>query len=221
MSSSRFKQRLFEQFARVGKALASPHRLQLLELLAQGERTVESLAQLTGLPVANASQHLQHLRKAALVATRKQGLYVFYRLAGPAVGALLVDMQQVAQSQLDEVDALVRSYLLRKDDVEPVARADLLGRVRAGLVTVLDVRPVEEYAAGHIPGALNIGLRDLSRRLHELPREREVVAYCRGPYCILAFDAVAKLRAAGFRARRLEGGFPEWRHAALPVEMHP
>lgn len=218
MSSSNVKKQLFEQFARVGKALGSAHRLELLELLAQSERTVEDLARLTGLPLANVSQHLQHLRRAALVKPRKVGLYVYYSLSSPVVSELLSAVQRIAESHLDEVDELVRSYLSTKDDMEPVSRSQLLERVRKGLVTVLDVRPIEEYAAGHIPGAINVPLKELSKRLHEFKRNRQIVAYCRGPYCVLAFDAVAKLRAKGFDARRLEGGFPEWRHAELPIE---
>jgi rhodanese-related sulfurtransferase len=217
MSSSEFKKRLFEQFARVGKAVSSAHRLEILELLAQSERTVESLAQLTNLPIANVSQHLQYLRKAALVSARKSGLYVHYTLATPLVGELLSAIQSVAERQLGEVDALIRAYLTSKDDLEPVSRAALLKRVRDGLVTVLDVRPPEEFAAGHVPGAVNVPLKELPKRLQEFKRNREIVAYCRGPYCILAFEAVAQLRAKGFKARRLEDGFPEWKFANLPI----
>jgi rhodanese-related sulfurtransferase len=218
MSSSSVKKQLFEQFARVGKALGSAHRLELLELLAQSERTVEDLARLTGLPLANVSQHLQHLRRAALVKPRQVGLYVYYSLSSPVVSELLSAVQRIAELHLGEVDDLVHSYLSSKDDMEPVSRSQLLERVRKGLVTVLDVRPIEEYTAGHIPGAINVPLKELSKRLHEFKRNRQIVAYCRGPYCVLAFDAVAKLRAKGFDARRLEGGFPEWRHAELPIE---
>lgn len=217
MSSGEFKKQLFEQFARVGKVLGSAHRLELLELLAQGERTVEDLARLTKLPVANVSQHLQQLRRAALVSTRKNGLYVHYSLASSAVSALLSAVQKIAESHLSDVDKLVRTYLLSKDQLEPVSRRELLERVRDGLVTVLDVRPVEEYAAGHVAGAINVQLKDLPKRLHEFKRSREIVAYCRGPFCILAFEAVAQLRAKGFKARRLEDGFPEWKNADLPV----
>lgn len=217
MSSSEFKKQLFEQFARVGKALGSAHRLELLELLAQGERPVEDLARLTKLPVANVSQHLQQLRRAALVSTRKEGLYVHYSLASPAVSALLIAVQTIAESHLSDVDKLVRTYLSSKDELEPVSRRELLARARDGRVTVLDVRPAEEYAAGHVAGAINVELKDLAKHLHEFKRNREIVAYCRGPFCILAFEAVAQLRAKGFKARRLEGGFPEWKNAELPV----
>ncbi len=217
MSSSGFKKQLFEQFARVGKAVGSAHRLEILELLAQSERTVESLAQLTSLPVANVSQHLQYLRKASLVRARKVGLYVHYSLAAPVVGELLSALQKVAECQLGEVNELIHAYLTSKDELEPVSRTALLGRVRDGLVTVLDVRPAEEYAAGHVPGAVNIPLKELPKRLREFKRNREIVAYCRGPYCILAFEAVSQLRAKGFKARRLEDGFPEWKNANLPI----
>lgn len=217
MSSGGFKKQLFEQFARVGKAVSSAHRLEILELLAQSERTVEALAQLTNLPIANVSQHLQYLRRASLVRTRKVGLYVHYSLATPLVIELLLTVQKIAELQLSEVDELVRAYLLSKDELEPVSRASLLERARDGLVTVLDVRPPEEYAAGHVPGAVNIPLKELPKRLREFKRDHEIIAYCRGAYCLLAFEAVAQLRAKGFKARRLEGGFPEWRNAALPV----
>ena len=213
-----FKKQLFEQFARVGKALASGHRLEIVELLAQGERSVEALAELTGLSVANTSQHLQQLRRVGLVATRKDGLRVHYRLADPAVFELLAAMQRIAQRQYAEVERMVRTYLTAKDDLEPVSRAELLERAARGEVTILDVRPPEEFAAGHLPGALNVPLAELEARRKKLPRGREIVAYCRGPYCVLAFEAVARLRAAGQAARRLEDGFPEWKSSGLPVE---
>lgn len=218
MSRQNFKKQLFEQFARVGRALANGHRLELLEFLAQGERTVEALAAVTGLSVANTSQHLQQLRQVGLVATRKQGLHVHYRLADTDVSALLGVMQKIAEKQFAEVERIVRTYLTTKDSLEPVSRDDLLRRAADGDVTVLDVRPPEEYAAGHVPGALNIPVKGLIAHLATLPPNQEVVAYCRGPYCVLAFEAVAQLRAHGFNARRLEEGFPEWKTAGLPVE---
>lgn len=221
MSRGNFKKQLFEQFARVGRALANGHRLELLEFLAQGERTVEALAEVTGLSVANTSQHLQQLRRVGLAAARKDGLHVHYRLADPAVSELLGAMEHIAERQFAEVDRIVRSYLTAKDGLEPVSRADLRKRAARGDVTVLDVRPPEEYAAGHVPGALNVPVRELEAQLGKLPRAQEIVAYCRGPYCVLAFEAVARLRARGFRARRLEDGFPEWRSAGLPVEQDP
>jgi len=218
MSRQSLKKQLYSQIARIGKAACHGHRLELLEYLAQGERTVDALAKLTGLSVANASQHLRVMRHSGLVTARKEGLYVYYRLADDEVIRLLTSMRKLAESQLAEVEQLVRSYLTVKDDLEAVPRSELLERVRNGLAIVVDVRPPEEYAAGHVPGAVNIPLKDLEQRLKELPREQEIVAYCRGPHCVLAFDAVAQLRAQGFHARRLEDGFPEWREAGLPVE---
>jgi len=218
MSSHSYKKQLFEQFARVGRALANGHRLELLEFLAQGERTVEALAEVAGLSVANTSQHLQHLRHVGLVASRKQGLHVHYRLADTDVSELLGVMQKIAEKQFAEVERIVRVYLTTKDSFEPISRDDLLKRASDGDVTVLDVRPPEEYAAGHLPGALNIPVKGLIEHLESLPQNQEVVAYCRGPYCVLAFEAVAQLRAHGFNARRLEDGFPEWKTAGLPVE---
>ncbi|MGA8050096.1 MAG: metalloregulator ArsR/SmtB family transcription factor [Burkholderiales bacterium] len=218
MSTLSFKKQLFEQFARVGKALASGHRLELLELLAQGERSVEALAALAGLSVANTSQHLQHLRRVGLVSARKEGLRVHYHLADPAVSELLGAMQRIAERQFAEVERLVRSVLAAKDNVEPVPQAELLARAARGDVTIIDVRPPEEFASGHLPGALNVPLAELDARRAKLPRRREIVAYCRGPYCVLAFDAVARLRARGYDARRLEGGYPEWKSAGLPIE---
>jgi rhodanese-related sulfurtransferase/DNA-binding HxlR family transcriptional regulator len=218
VSTRSFKKQLFEQFARVGKALASGHRLEILELLAQGERSVEALAAVSGLSVANTSQHLQQLRRVGLVTARKDGLHVHYRLADPAVSELLNAMQRIAERRFAEVERIVRSYLGAKDKLEPVSRAELLKRATRGDVTIVDVRPPEEFAAGHLPGALNVPLAELEARRRKLPRGREIVAYCRGPYCVLAFDAVARLRARGHAARRLEDGFPEWKSAGLPVE---
>ncbi len=215
---SSFKKDLFRQFTRVGKALANPHRLELLEFLAQGERSVEALARVAGLSVANASQHLQQLRHAGLVTSRREGLRVYYRLSGKDVIALIDALRAVAERHLAEVERLVRTFLTVKDELEPVAREELLDRVRAGLVTVLDVRPPEEYAAGHLPNAINVPLEELERRLTELDPTQEVIAYCRGPHCVLAFDAVARLRARGLNARRLQDGYPEWVLAGLPVE---
>ncbi|MBF0436575.1 MAG: metalloregulator ArsR/SmtB family transcription factor [Magnetococcales bacterium] len=219
MSSLSFKNELFDQLARVGKAVGQGHRLAMLEFLAQREYSVESLAQLTGLSVANTSKHLQQLRYAGLVDTRKEGVYVYYRLSDPEIITLLGVIRRLSERHLREVEELIRHYLLAKDGMEPLPREELLERMRAGTVTVLDVRPREEYAAGHLPKSFNIPLRELERRLHELPPDREVVAYCRGAYCVLSFDAVAQLREHGFTAQRLEEGFPEWRQADLPVEQ--
>jgi len=213
-----FKQDLFAQFARVGKALSNGNRLELLEFLAQGERSVDQLARVSGLTVANTSQHLQQLRQAGLIVSRKQGLKVFYRLSGDDVLTLFEALRAVAGRHVAEVERLVNTFLTVKDALEPIPREELLERTRQGRVTVLDVRPPEEFAAGHVPGAVNIPLADLEAHLRELDPEQEIVAYCRGPHCVLAFDAVAKLRKKGLKARRLEDGFPEWKHAGLPVE---
>jgi len=218
MSSRSFKQNLFTQFARVGKALGSANRLELLEFLAQGERSVDELATISGLTVANTSQHLQQLRQAGLVTTRKEGQFVHYRLAGDEVVVLLDALRHVAEQHLAEVEKLVSTYLTVKDSLEPVPAQELVKRVRQGLVTVLDVRPPEEYAAGHVRGAINIPLAELEEHLSAFQPDQEVVAYCRGPHCILAFDAVAKLREQGISARRLEDGYPEWKQAGLPIE---
>jgi len=218
MSSSAAKKSLFAQLAVVAKAMSHGHRLELLEFLAQGERGVEPLARLTGLSVANTSQHLQHLRRAGLVVARKDGQRVLYRLADEAVVGLLGSLREIAEGHLAEVERLLRAYFGARDSLEPVSRDDLVRRMRDGLVTVLDVRPPEEFAAGHLPGALNVPLKELKHRLGELSPQQEVVAYCRGPYCVLAYDAVAELRRQGFAARRLEEGLPEWRLAGYPVE---
>lgn len=218
-SSGSFKQDLFAQFARIGKAMSNGNRLELLEFIAQGERSVEQLARVAGLTVANTSQHLQQLRQAGLIACRKEGLKVYYRISEDDVLELFGALRRVGERHLAEVEQLVQTYLTAKDALEPVAHKELLERVRDGLVTVLDVRPPEEYAAGHLPGAVNIPLAELEEHLDELDPNHEVIAYCRGPHCVLAFDAVAKLRAKGLTARRLEGGLPEWRLEGLPVEV--
>lgn len=219
MSRSTLKMDLLEQFARIGKALSSPGRLELLELLAQSERRVDTLAALTGMTVANTSQHLQLLRQAGLITGRKDGLSVFYKLAGDDVIQLLSALTVVGETHLAEVEKLVRTYLAQKDDLEPVQADELLDRARKGLVTVLDVRPPEEFAAGHLPGAINIPIDELEKRLAELPKRKEVVAYCRGPFCLMSYDAVAMLRKKGLKARRLQDGLPEWRSAGLPVDV--
>ena len=218
MSSGNFKHDLFAQFARVGKALANANRLELLEFLAQGERSVEELAKVSGLTVANTSQHLQQLRHAGLVNARKVGLKVYYSLSSPDVVVLLNSLRRVAERHVAEVERLVQTYLSVKDELEPLPREELLQRVRDGLVTVIDVRPPEEYAAGHVPGAINIPLAELESQLENLDPSEEIVAYCRGPHCVLAFEAVEKLRKKGLKARRLEDGLPEWKLAGLPVE---
>jgi rhodanese-related sulfurtransferase/DNA-binding transcriptional ArsR family regulator len=217
MSTPNPKRAIFESLARVGTALSSATRLEFLELLAQGERSVDELATLTATSVANTSQHLQKLRQAGLIVGRKQGQYVYYRLAGDVVVGLLAALGHVGEAYVAEVERIVRLYLTEKDSLEPVPARELLERARKGLVTVLDVRPPEEFAAGHLPGAVNIPIHELEKRLGELPKRKEVVAYCRGPYCLMSYDAVQLLRKRGLKARRLENGLPEWRLAGLPV----
>jgi len=212
------KRSVFTQLARIGTALSSPVRLEFLELLAQGERSVDDLSTLTGTSVANTSQHLQKLRQAGLVIGRKQGQFVFYRVESEKVMALLGVLAQVGEAHDAEIERIVRLYFFSKDDFEPVPAAELLDRMRKGLVTVLDVRPPEEYAAGHVPGAVNIPVEQLEKRLRELPKSREVVAYCRGPFCLMSYEAVQLLRKKGLKARRLQDGMPEWRVAGHPVE---
>ena len=218
MSTPTPKHQLFQQLARIAAALGSAARLDLLEILAQGERSVDQLASLTGLSVANASQHLQKLRQAGLTVGRKEGQFVFYRLSGDAVLELLGALRLTGEVHVAEVDRLIRDYFSSRDGMEPVAAEELLDRARSGLVTVLDVRPAEEFEAGHLPGAVNIPMDELGRRLGELPKRKEVVAYCRGPYCLMSYEAVEVLRKKGHKARRLENGLPEWRLAGLPVE---
>jgi rhodanese-related sulfurtransferase/DNA-binding transcriptional ArsR family regulator len=219
MSSNSFKHDLFAQFARVGKALSNSNRLEILEFLAQSERSVEELSSVAGLTIGNTSQHLQQLRQAGLVVSRKEGLKVFYRLSGDDVMDMLNALRAVAERHLAEVERLINSYLSVKDDLEPIPREELLRRVRDGLVTVIDVRPPQEYAAGHVPGAVNVPLDTLENELKDLNTDQEIVAYCRGPHCVLAYDAVEQLRKRGLKARRLEDGFPEWKLAGLPIEQ--
>jgi rhodanese-related sulfurtransferase/biotin operon repressor len=218
MSSSRPKQALFAQFAIVAKAAAHPHRLELLEQLAQGERSVEVLADRIRVSTANASQHLQHMRRAGLVTSRRDGKFVFYRLTDDSVLDLLASLRRIAERNLAEVERVVRSYFQHRDGLEAVSREELLDRLKAGLVTILDLRPEDEFALGHLPGAFNIPLRELEKRLADFDPDQEIIAYCRGPYCVLSYEAVAVLRARGFKVRRLEDGLPEWRAAGLPVE---
>ncbi len=214
---SGFKKELFNQFARVAKGLSNGNRLELLEFLSQAERSVDELARLSGMSVANTSQHLQQLRHAGLVMGRKEGQKVFYSLTGSDVERLCNALREVAERHLSEVRRLVASFLEVKDQLEPVPPEELLKRIHEGVVTVIDVRPPEEYAAGHLPGAINLPLSELEERLDELEPGKEVVAYCRGPHCVLAFDAVSLLREKGLEASRLDGGLPEWRMKGLPV----
>jgi rhodanese-related sulfurtransferase len=215
--SRRFKTAIFEQFARIGKAISNPSRLELLDLLCQGPRTVEVLAKEASLGFANTSQHLKALKAARLVETEKSGLFVTYRLADEQVCQFFRSLRNLAETRLTEVREITREFLANRQGLEPVDRDALLTKVREGAVTVLDVRPAEEYRAGHIPGALSIPLKELERRLSDLPRDREVVAYCRGPYCVLAVEAVEILRSRGFSAFRLEENVQDWREEGLPV----
>ena len=218
MKQNSFKYDLFNQFARVGKSLSNPNRLELLEFLAQSPRSVETLAKLTQLSIANTSQHLQHLRQAGLVTSRKEGLKVYYNISGDDVIALLDSLRDVAERHLSDVSQLVNTYLTAKDNLDAIPANKLLEMAKQDLVTVMDVRPKEEYEAGHVQGAINIPIEELEQHLEQLDPTQEIIAYCRGPHCILAFDAVAQLREKGFQARRLENGYPEWRVAGLPVE---
>jgi rhodanese-related sulfurtransferase/DNA-binding MarR family transcriptional regulator len=213
-----FKNQLYEQFARIGKALSSAHRLELLEVLAQGEHSVEELAKETGMSVANASQHLQVLRAAQLADVRREGVYIYYRLADERVFTLWQTMRQVGEARIAQIDRIVDTYLHERNQLQPIGAAELLQRLVDGNVVLLDVRPVEEYAAGHLPEALSIPVADLEARLPELPQDKEIVAYCRGPYCVFADEAVALLRTNGYSAHRLEQGLPDWQALGLPVE---
>jgi len=213
------KQILFDQFALVARTLGHPHRLELLEQLAQGDRSVEALAAKIGMSTANASQHLQRMARAGLVEARRDGKFVNYRLNGDAVLDALAALRKIAETNVAEVERVVRGYFDQRDGFEAVSRKELVKRSRVGAVTILDVRPADEFALGHLKGAINIPLRALEGRLAELKRSNEIVAYCRGPYCVLSYEAVAELRKRGFRARRLEDGFPEWRAAGLPVTV--
>lgn len=213
------KQAVYAEFAAVARALGHAHRLELIEHLAQGERTVETLAQRTGLSVANASQHLQQLRRSGLVASRRDGRHVHCRLADERVLTLFSSLREVAERNVAEIDRIVRSYFTGLDDLEPVSREALLERLRGGQVMVLDVRPADEFAMGHLPGAVNVPIEMLEQQLAEFDPTQEFIAYCRGAYCVLSFEAVAALRERGFNVRRLEDGFPEWQAAGLPVAV--
>jgi len=212
-----FKARLYEQLARITKALASPHRLELIDLLAQGERSVEELAREAAMPIANTSQHLQALKSAQLVTVRREGLYAYYRLADVAVFGAWQAVRDLGEKRLAEIERIVESFLGSRDELEPVSADELLERLSAGDTVVLDVRPEVEFRAGHIRGARSMPLHELEARMSELPKDQEIVAYCRGPFCMFADEAVTLLRRHGFRARRFELGFPDWRAAGLPA----
>ncbi len=213
------KKQIFTHFARIAKAMASPNRLELLEALAQGERSVEKLAQATGMPIANTSHHLQVLREGGLVRSRKEGVQVIYSLSDDEVPQMLGCLRRVGERHLAEVELIVREHFANDEGLRPVNHRERTALLKAGEALILDVRPPEEYEAGHIPGAINIPIETLPQRLAELPRRKEVVAYCRGPYCMLAVEAVKRLRKRGYRARRLEDGFPEWKSEGRPVAV--
>jgi ArsR family transcriptional regulator len=211
------KRAILEQVASLGRVLGSPARLDLLEHLGQGEASVETLAARTGLSVANASQHLQTLRRCGLVTARRDSKHILYSLSDDSVVGLVDTLSAVAERQMADIDRIRRDWFDARDSMQPVTREELLSRMRDGLVTVLDVRPADEACAACLPGAINVPLAELESRHGELDPDREIVAYCRGPWCVLAFEAVAKLRQKGFRARRLDGGLPQWRAAGFPV----
>jgi rhodanese-related sulfurtransferase/DNA-binding MarR family transcriptional regulator len=219
MSHREFKDPLYTQFARIGHAVGSPTRIELLDLLSQGEKTVEQLAEQSNTSIKNTSAHLRILRQARLVETRRDGTYVYYRLAGVDVFRFLRELQTVARSRLAEVEGIARTYIDGRDDLEPVSFKDLRRRMRDGDITLIDVRPEGEYQAGHIPGALSIPIARLKRRLADIPRNREVVAYCRGPYCVYSVEAVGILRSHGYQARRAEEGLPDWQASGLLIAV--
>jgi len=212
------KKLLFEQLARVGKVFANANRMEILEFLAQGEKSVEELARIMGITVPNTSQHLQQLLHAGLVTARKERHRVFYTLYDDTVVELLGIIRKIAEKNNSELESLINTYLKSKDSLEPVSASDLLERLRENSVVVIDVRPPDEYEAGHVPNAINIPIKELQHKLAGLKMDKEIIAYCRGPYCMMSFEAVEQLRAYGFKARRLEDGLPEWKHAGMPVE---
>ncbi|MDE2069228.1 MAG: ArsR family transcriptional regulator [Bradyrhizobium sp.] len=212
------KKLAFEQFALVARALGSGHRLELLDILVQGERSVERLAQTSGLTITNASQHLQQLRRAGLVTSRKSGTQVIYSLDDPEVITLVRTLWHVTERNVAELERVIQRYYRGRDGLEPVSRDELKARLRQRSVIVLDVRPADEYASGHVPGAISMPVSELKRRLKEIPKGQEIVACCRGPYCVYSYDAIEVLRPKGFNIRRLQGGYLEWMAAGLPVE---
>jgi DNA-binding transcriptional ArsR family regulator len=218
MSIIDLKQKLFAQLASVGKALANGNRLELLDFLAQKERSVEALARLANLTIANTSQHLQHLRRAGLITARKKDRHVFYAIADETVLSLIAVLRKTAEKNSAEMSRLVERYLTARDTLEPISKKVLMKRIEDGIVTIIDVRPAEEFEAGHLPNAINIPIDCLEQEIQSLSLEIEIVAYCRGPYCLLSFEAVDMFRAKGIHARRLEDGFPEWELAGLPIK---
>jgi rhodanese-related sulfurtransferase len=218
MANHEAKQRIYEQFARIGKALAAPGRLELIDLLSQGERPVDALAREAAMSIANASQHLQVLHAARLVDTRRDGQRIFYRLAAPSVVNLWLALRSTAEGQLSELSAVARDYLGAPDDFEPIEREELARRIEAGTVVLIDVRPPEEFEQGHIAGAVSVPLEDIKTWARGAPKRKQIVAYCRGPYCVYAVQAVTELRKLGLRAVRAEDGVSEWHAAGLPLE---
>jgi rhodanese-related sulfurtransferase len=219
LSGRDVKDGLYGQFARIGKAVAHPKRIEILDLLCQGERSVEVLADAAAATVVNTSAHLKVLREARLVATRKEGTRVFYRLADESVCTFYLSLRNLARERYADVEMIARDYFEARDELEPMTRDELLARTDDGSLVLLDVRPREEYEAGHIPGSVSVPLGELKQTLESLPQDAEIVAYCRGPYCVLAPQALTLLHRSGFRARRFEEGLPEWREAGLPVEV--
>lgn len=219
MKGREVKDLLYEQFARIGKAMASPKRIEIIELLSQGERPVESIAEATGMTVGNTSAHLKALRQAGLVSSRREGTTIFYTIADESVSGFLGAIRDLARARLGEVRQVVTDWFDARDELEPVSRKELRARLKDGEVVVIDVRPRQEYEAGHIPGAISIPLDRLPQEASTLPKGREVIAYCRGPYCVLAPEALTILRSKGLIARRLQDGFPEWKRSGLPVEV--
>lgn len=219
LSNRHFKDQVWEQFARMAKGLANPKRMELLDLLVQCPRTVDALAKLTGMPIANTSQHLQVLKGSALVRAERKGTFVVYRLAAPEVEAFLTSFRRLGEVQIAEVAQLTQTFLKERHMLEAVDQDALVDRVRRQEVVLLDVRPEEEFQTGHIPGAISVPLAELKRRIAKLPKDREIVAYCRGPYCVLAVEAVAMLRKQGFNAIRLEDGVQDWRTRGFPVAV--
>jgi rhodanese-related sulfurtransferase len=221
MAHRRFKDTLYAQFARLGHAVSTPRRLELLDLMSQGEKTVEQLAEHSATPIKNTSAHLRVLRQARLVETRRDGQHIWYRLADESVAAFLSALQSLGRQRYAEVREVADAYLERRDQLEPLAPEELRRRLQAGDVTLIDVRPFDEFAAGHIPGALSVPVAELPRRIRKLPKRKEIVAYCRGPYCVYAVEAIELLRKRGYRARRLVEGIPAWRARGYPVVKAP
>lgn len=212
------KKSLYEELSRIGKAVSSSARMELLEYLSQGEKSVESLSDLAGMSIANTSQHLQHLKNSGIIVSRKEGLHVYYKIVGDDVIRLIISIRNLAENHLSEVSRIINDVIKVKDKIAPVKALDLIEKVKKGQVTVIDVRPEDEFDAGHFPGSINIPFDDLHSRMPELNSKQEIIAYCRGPYCMMTFDTVTLLRQKGFKAKRLAEGFPEYKISGLPIE---